>query len=415
MPQVSVIIPTYNRARMVQDSVESALAQTFRDFEIIVVDDGSTDETRGVLEKYKGRIHNFHQANQGLAAARNNAIAASHGEMIALLDSDDIWMPNKLAVQIEFMRTHPAFALVACHAIPLDEYAHPRSQTPIHPFQPEGQVTLQDILLDSPLVASTIVVRRQCLPSPFAFTPGITFGEDWEMCLRVAIKQPVGFIAQSLVGFRRHANSLTLPLGTQEQIDLRLKHRLSVVERIFPELSENLEYLRPLRSRVEAVDYVQAALASYANRNYTLAADLLAEAIRGDPQSWRGAKFAGLIENYAGFIMEEKGEGAAFLFLQGIFGHLPPEFGTAKTVRRKTMAALYIAIAFQNYHRRETRRVLGHAIRAIFAEPAWLLNRGVLSILTEAILGTFVTRNLRQISRQYLKTPIHAPHEWDGS
>lgn len=411
MPQVSVIIPTHNRAGMVQDAIESALAQTFRDFEIIVVDDGSTDETREVLEKYKDRIHYFYQVNQGAAAARNNAIAASRGELIALLDSDDIWMPTKLAVQIEFLRTHSAFALVACHAIPIDEQARPSGDTPVYPFQPEGRVAIQDILLHSPLVASSIIVKREFLPTPLAFTPSIKFCEDWEMCLRVAITKPVGFIAQALVGFRQHTNNLTHPLGSQEQIDLHLKNRLCVVERIFPLLTENLEYLQPLRARVEAADYIRAALASYANRNFAPAAERLAKAIRGDPQSWQGPKFAWLLENYAGFILEKNGEAAAFLFLQNIFSHLPPEFGNAKSLRRRTFAALRIAIVFRNYRHGERNCILGHALRAIFSEPAWLLNRGVISILIETILGTAITQSLRQISHQHFKAPSYVPYK----
>lgn len=400
MSQVSVIIPTHNRASMVQEAIESALAQTFRDFEIIVVDDGSTDETREVLEKYKGRIHYIYQATQGAAVARNTAIAASCGELIALLDSDDIWMPTKLAVQIEFMRAHPAFALVACHVIALDEHARPRGHTPVCPFQTEGQVSLKQILLDSPLVASSIIVKRESLPAPLAFTPGIVFCEDWEMCLRVAITQPVGFIAQVLVGFRQHTNNLTYPLGVQEQSDLHLKNRLRVVERIFPLLTENLENLQSLRPRVEAVDYVRAALSSYANGNFDRAAALLGQAIRRDPERWRGAEFAQAMEDYAGLILANNGETHAFAFLENIFNYAPPEFRNLSALRRKTFAAIHIATAFQYYRQSDMRRVGSHAMQAVIGDPAWLKNRGVISVMIEAVLGTRIARLIRQFARQ---------------
>ena len=112
-PLVSVVIPSFNYARFLVDCVDSALAQTYPHREIIVVDDGSTDNTRQVLEHYGDKIVYIHQSNQGLSQARNTGIHAAKGEFIALLDSDDLWHPRKLELQIRCMKDHPEIGLLA--------------------------------------------------------------------------------------------------------------------------------------------------------------------------------------------------------------------------------------------------------------------------------------------------------------
>jgi len=107
VPRVSVVIPTFNRARLVGLTIDSVLAQTFRDFEIIVVDDGSTDDTAALLAGFGERVRVLRQPNQGMNPARNAGLAAARGEYVALLDSDDLWEPYKLALQVELLDRFP--------------------------------------------------------------------------------------------------------------------------------------------------------------------------------------------------------------------------------------------------------------------------------------------------------------------
>ena len=109
-PLVSVIITTYNRCAMVGDAIESVLKQDFLDYEIIVVDDGSTDDTEDALRKYS-QINYFYQENQGISRARNQGLALSQGEFVCFLDSDDFWLPKKLSVQVKVMQDHPGLKL----------------------------------------------------------------------------------------------------------------------------------------------------------------------------------------------------------------------------------------------------------------------------------------------------------------
>jgi len=118
---VSVIIPAYNSARLIGAALDSALAQTYPHLEIVVVNDGSTDETEAVLKPYRDRIRYVHQNNQGLGAARNAGLQASTGEFVAWLDSDDLWNPEKIAVQMAFMLDHPDHVVIASDFSAFDE------------------------------------------------------------------------------------------------------------------------------------------------------------------------------------------------------------------------------------------------------------------------------------------------------
>jgi glycosyltransferase involved in cell wall biosynthesis len=108
-PRVSVVLPTYNRADYLEEALESVLAQTFADFEVVVVDDGSTDDTPARLARYGERIRVIRQENRGVGAARNRGIEAARGRYVAFIDNDDLWHPRKLEVQHAFMASHPGF------------------------------------------------------------------------------------------------------------------------------------------------------------------------------------------------------------------------------------------------------------------------------------------------------------------
>ena len=112
MPRVSVVVPTYNCARFLGRTIDSALRQTYRDFEIIVVDDGSTDGTQALIAAYEESVRYVYQTNQGASAARNAALSRASGEFIAYLDADDLWRPDKVIRQVEFLDAHSTCGFV---------------------------------------------------------------------------------------------------------------------------------------------------------------------------------------------------------------------------------------------------------------------------------------------------------------
>jgi glycosyltransferase involved in cell wall biosynthesis len=210
-PQVSVVIPTYNRAWCLGEAVDSVLAQRFRDFELIVVDDGSTDATAAVLAGYGGTIRILQQENRGVSAARNAGIAAARGELIAFLDSDDIWLPVKLWRQVEFFNRYPE-ALI-CQT----EEVWVRNGRRVNPGRrhrkPEGMIfePSLELCLVSP---SAVMVRRELFDRVGRFDESLPACEDYDLWLRVSCRFPVHLIETPLIVKRGgHADQLSRAWG----------------------------------------------------------------------------------------------------------------------------------------------------------------------------------------------------------
>lgn len=211
MPAVSVVIPTFNRAHMVCQAVESVLAQDFTDYELIVVDDGSTDDTASVLEKHTPRIKIVRQSHRGVSAARNTGIDASHGRWIAFLDSDDLWLPRKLSVQFDFFQTHPEARICQTEEIWV------RNGVRVNPKRrhrkPSGMIferSLQ-LCLVSP---SAVMMRRELFDTLGRFDQRLPACEDYDLWLRISCRYPIYRIDTPLIVKRGgHADQLSRAPG----------------------------------------------------------------------------------------------------------------------------------------------------------------------------------------------------------
>ena len=210
-PRVTVIIPTYNRAGCLREAVDSVLAQNFRDFELIVVDDGSTDDTPRLLQEYGEAIRVFRQENRGVSAARNAGIAVSRGALIAFLDSDDLWLQGKLARQVEFFKAH-ADALI-CQT----EEIWVRNGRRVNPgkrHRKRGGMIFEpslDLCLVSP---SAVMVRRELFQCVGFFDEGLPACEDYDLWLRVSSRYAVHLIDIPLIVKRGgHPDQLSRTAG----------------------------------------------------------------------------------------------------------------------------------------------------------------------------------------------------------
>lgn len=195
-PLVNVIIPTYNRASMLTAAVDSVLAQTFPDFEVIVVDDGSTDETLDKLSAYGDRVRVISQQRRGVAAARNTGARAANGRYLAFLDSDDRWVPKKLAVQTAFMEASPNGRI--CQT---DE-TWVRNNVRVNPRarhrKPSGDIFRRSLELC--LVSlSAVMLTRDLFESSGGFDESFPVCEDYDLWLRIALNQEVSLIPEQLV------------------------------------------------------------------------------------------------------------------------------------------------------------------------------------------------------------------------
>ncbi|KKM84706.1 hypothetical protein LCGC14_1296460 [marine sediment metagenome] len=231
----SVVIPSYNRSDMTVDAVNSVLAQTLQDFEIIVVDDGSTDNTSTVLSEFGDLITYHKQVNSGVAFARNQGVALSTGRYICYLDSDDIWHTEKLAMYKDALDTSPEIAFLFSdfhkHDITLPE-PYTLSNSDMFPyiynlarnqegklFTIEGEDLLRLLFNGYPLYPSTFAIRRD-VHDHFRWDPGILKSEDFNFVLKVSRKYDFAYLSQSLTTVRVHDSNKSADFLTKNHVNL---------------------------------------------------------------------------------------------------------------------------------------------------------------------------------------------------
>lgn len=208
-PRVSVVIPTYNSDRYIVEAIESVLNQTYSDYEIIVVDDGSTDRLLEVLEPYRDRIRYLYQDNQGLSVARNTGIRHAQGEFVALLDADDFFLPDKFAHQVVCFDAQPDVGIVHSGWQFVDESGR-QVLSEHEPWCVLPHLNLQAWLLWRPLLPSAMMFRRDWLERVGGFDPDRPPVEDVDLVLRmVAIGCQSAWLRQITVNYRQHGASIT--------------------------------------------------------------------------------------------------------------------------------------------------------------------------------------------------------------
>ena len=215
-PLVSIIIPAYNQAQYLRLSIESALAQTYPYREIIVVDDGSTDETAAIAKNYGDKIRYIYQENRGLAGARNTGIRTAKGELIGLLDSDDIWLPEYLQSIVSLANEHPQAVVFYSAAQCMDTAGRKLPQIVGRAGKMQDNL-LGTLLKSNFLIPSTITIRRQTLVDLNCFDPNLRSCEDWDLWLRILSKTGQSEAADKkfigtedvLVYYRVHEQSLS--------------------------------------------------------------------------------------------------------------------------------------------------------------------------------------------------------------
>lgn len=190
MSQVSVIIPTYQRGHLIGEAIESVLAQSYREYEIIIVIDGSTDDTASRIGRFGQQIQIIEQSNRGLSAARNVGIAAANGAYIAFLDDDDQWLPHKLEQQMTVFAQNPDVGLVYGDMLFFDE--HGERDKSYAAFYPPPLMQVAATLFRSNFIpVPTVVVRRACLDRVGLFDESLTACEDYDLWLRIIEQWPI--------------------------------------------------------------------------------------------------------------------------------------------------------------------------------------------------------------------------------
>ena len=205
---VSVIIPNYNYEHYLSEAVDSVLAQTYPNIEIIIVDDGSKDNSRETIESYGDKVTAIFQKNQGVSAARNNGVATSSGKFVAFLDADDVWLPEKLERQIARFDADEKIAFVHCSMTLVSSEGELLGE---ESDGQEGSVADEFLRFERGVVigaASTGVVLRKVFDEIGGFDKRQSTAADWDFAYRIAAKYKIGFVPESLVRYRMHGSNM---------------------------------------------------------------------------------------------------------------------------------------------------------------------------------------------------------------
>jgi len=226
-PKVSVIIPVFNGERFIKESLESAINQSYKNLEIIVVDDGSTDGTAKVIATMAdNRIKYLHTHNRGVSSARNYGIKNSDGQYIALLDYDDLWMPEKIEEQIKEIDKHPDVGLLYCWFYIIDSHGKEAGK---NNRQSSGDI-LKDLLVVGNVIGppSGVLIRKEILNDPEWFDPEISTAADWDLWIRIAYKSRINLLPKFLLKYRMHDKNMHKNISIQENDSTKILNKFFI-------------------------------------------------------------------------------------------------------------------------------------------------------------------------------------------
>jgi glycosyltransferase involved in cell wall biosynthesis len=257
-PLVSVLIPVYNAAEFVKDAVESILAQSYSDFEVIIVNDGSTDSSLEILESIKdNRIKIISQPNAGIAAALNNGIEHTSGKYIARQDADDISLPGRLEKQVEFLEKNAGYGLLGGWAKIIDKEGkatgrflkHDTTNAKLH----------YDLLWNSPFVHPSVMFRKECINKVGGFYTGKELFEDYDMWSSIAKYYKLANLPEVLLNYRELSTGLsfTTQNSNERVINQRRKNLAATFPTLEKEIIEALAWSGKKRTRISSLGQVK--------------------------------------------------------------------------------------------------------------------------------------------------------------
>lgn len=258
MPQVSVLLTCYNHLRYLPMCLDSLGAQSFRDFEVIALDDGSTDGTREYLTDWATNAAAsetwrnipirliFHEHNVGTYASLNVGVTDSSGEFVAILNDDDVWMPTKLERQVELFRSMPELGLVHTHGYFIDEHGKRQDQTILNFEFPKTHTgfVLPTLIRHNKIINSATLIRKDVIRKVGLFDSAFYGCGDWDMWLRIAAEYPIGCVDEPLTLYRVHGQNACLDGDRMRRDDQRVREKIAAREK---ELLSKYPHAKELR------------------------------------------------------------------------------------------------------------------------------------------------------------------------
>lgn len=232
--RVSVVIPCYNQGRFLAQAIQSVLDQDYPDKEVIVVNDGSTDDTAAIASRFGDRIIYIEQPNRGAASARNMGIRASQGEYIAFLDADDVCLPGRLALEAAVLDRRPEVGLVAADAYLIDDSGRVLGLKSLISGAPRCPEDFRWETVEYCPTTSTVMVRRACFEVVGYFEESLVAGEDWLQWVRISHSFSMAYVDQPLILYRQHGSNITRSIETIHRQN-RIASHLAITWERFPE------------------------------------------------------------------------------------------------------------------------------------------------------------------------------------
>lgn len=372
MPKVSVIIPTYNGAQYIKQAVDSVLAQTYDDYEIIVVDDGSTDDTAELLRPYGDRITYLYQENRKLPAARNTGIRAARGQYLAFLDSDDLFLPHKLAAQARCLDERREVGLVASGHQYIDEAGRLLQESRSWLGRPV--ITIESILFGGLAPVHAVLLRRDWFERVGGFDEQFSYCEDMDLWYRLALAGgPMVWEPAVVCQYRLHAHNMS------RSPEIHFGYLRRALDKAFadPRLPKELHARRAeLDAQIDLSEASRLAAGGWEDA----ARERIRRAVAGDPGLLE-ENGRGLAEIVAGLQSSVWGDGRFTAFVAAILVDEVPNLSRAMAVAG---AKKRFYTAFEERRAAEVQQAWLEVARQ---DPRWLLNRGGWSMLRQAILG----------------------------
>ena len=290
-PLVSVVIPAYNAEAFLGETLDSVLAQTYPNLEIIVVDDGSTDATPQLLENYSDRIRVLRQANAGQAAARNYGARETHGELLAFLDSDDLWDPDKITRQVDLLARFPEALAVYCDHRTIDDQGRLLASSAVLSYpRPSGDILMALLLGSCIITPGLVLLQRQAFEAAGGFdkTSFMRGHEDYALWLRLATRGSFVYRTDTLVSYRRHAQQATREQNYVLHMTRAKLHALMAIRDVIQASQD--EDLRRLFKWVLGESHLQAAWAARQMGDHADARQIAAASLAlrpSSPRVWR--------------------------------------------------------------------------------------------------------------------------------
>ena len=274
-PAVSVVIITYNKADTIGPAIDSVLKQTWTDYEILVVDDGSTDNTAEVVRRYGDKVRYLPKKNGGTGSARNLGIAEAKGKYVALLDGDDLWLPRKLELQMAALEKEPGLIGAQCSAYLVDERLKVFDLRICRPRRD----TLGDFLLfrNLPAFSSTIVARRDVFQELGGFGTDLVILSDWDMACRLAKQGVIRSVPEPLVLYRHY------PKNQSRDVDIHIDSGIRSLKRFFARENDLDPRIRSWEPRVWAHFYAMLGGGCVRNGDWKRGLRWTGRAVRTSP------------------------------------------------------------------------------------------------------------------------------------